>query len=92
MDTCAVCGGARSEHFSPEGGALTIHRFTETPGDLGTTPPPPPKKSLMNNPETTPRLLAVLLSRGVLQEQDLLYITTGVAVQAPEEDKTDDGS
>lgn len=78
MAACAICGGSREEH-RPE---TTRHAYTEVPGDL--RPPDKPQPTQQVQPSLLApqlaRLCQLLVNKGLLTREDLIYIGTGVMV------------
>lgn len=80
--SCAICGGSPKEHEN------SMHAYTETPGDLLTPRQKAKREGKQDTPSQVPagmpqlaRLTQVLIRRGIIDEDDLLYISFGDLVE-----------
>lgn len=83
--TCGICGGTKAEHFGEGGKAITQHVFSEEGRLISHA-----EADRMNRPPQTPfivpqringtdasaiqRLLGLMLERGTLSSEEVLYV------------------
>ena len=85
MGICAVCKGARSEHFDENGAKITVHEYTEVPGNLAGAPINDPKKDKDKDRKgenvQLSRLVEVLAEKGLFTPAEVIYIATGTRLE-----------